>query len=184
MNIEITIVWYNNEPAGFWFNDKLIWETDLVITETDLLETKISLPFVEAIKFSAIFIEGFIADRLITLIDVINKQIINLQIIEEQTESQLMIKELENICNEVYKRIMDHGQINCQNDSDIIEMIEEYKMNNKKNAKVIKERMRKGWEEFGKNIDTECTCNECVRKDNCIFAYDLYNFDGDCLWEK
>jgi len=88
MNIEITIVWYNNEPAGFWFNDKLIWETDLVITETDLLETKISLPFVEAIKFSAIFIEGFIADRLILLLEFINQQIAKMQKINEENKSE------------------------------------------------------------------------------------------------
>ena len=28
------------------------------------------------------------------------------------------------------------------------------------------------------------TCNACIRKESCEYAFDPYNLDGDCLWEK
>lgn len=28
------------------------------------------------------------------------------------------------------------------------------------------------------------TCNKCQRQDICDYAWDEYNKDGDCLWEK
>ena len=47
-----------------------------------------------------------------------------------------------------------------------------------------KESQRKHWEEVELNIDKECTCNGCTRNKICPFRYDLYNYDGDCLWLK
>ena len=67
MNIEITITWYEHNPVGLWFNDRLIWEDNKIITNTNLLETKVSLPLAEAIKFSSIFINGMISNRLLVL---------------------------------------------------------------------------------------------------------------------
>lgn len=50
--------------------------------------------------------------------------------------------------------------------------------------KKWKEAQRHNWEEATVDIDKECTCNDCDRKDICDFAFDLYNYDGDCLWLK
>jgi len=89
MNVEITITWYDNEPAGFWFNDRLIWENNKIITETNLLETKISLPFLESIKFSTIFLTGLIADYLVNLLEALKierKRLEELQIGTENTK--------------------------------------------------------------------------------------------------
>lgn len=49
-----------------------------------------------------------------------------------------------------------------------------------------KEKQRKYWEEMGWNIDTECSCNNCIGGigDYCSYAYDLYNYMGDCLRDK
>lgn len=52
--------------------------------------------------------------------------------------------------------------------------------------------MNRGWEEIGKLIDSgvnpktieEFTCNNCDDVDKCIWSYDLYNIDGDCLAQK
>lgn len=32
-----------------------------------------------------------------------------------------------------------------------------------------------------KKRDPRCTCNDCRWRDTCQYAYDGYNFDGDCL---
>lgn len=49
----------------------------------------------------------------------------------------------------------------------------------------LKEDQRKHWEEVDADIDTQCTCNKCYpRSDDiirCREAFDIYNFDGDCL---
>ena len=29
-----------------------------------------------------------------------------------------------------------------------------------------------------------CTCASCVRKTTCVLAYDSYNTNGDCLYDK
>ena len=47
-----------------------------------------------------------------------------------------------------------------------------------------KESQRSNWEEATVDIDRECTCNDCGRNEICEFRYDLYNYDGDCLWLK
>lgn len=38
-----------------------------------------------------------------------------------------------------------------------------------------KESQRTHWEEVGYDIDTLCTCNDCLDKGECPFAFDLYN---------
>lgn len=49
-----------------------------------------------------------------------------------------------------------------------------------------KEKQRPFWDEVGYNIDTECTCNDCIGGigDYCRYSYDLYNIGGDCLAGK
>ena len=47
-----------------------------------------------------------------------------------------------------------------------------------------KESMRLYWEEAHYNIDAECTCNDCSDKDNCGYAFDLYNINDECLASK
>lgn len=58
----------------------------------------------------------------------------------------------------------------------------EYNMDNKE----LKESQRKHWEEAGVDIDKECTYNDCYinKKSKCQFAFNLYNYDRDCLWLK
>lgn len=34
------------------------------------------------------------------------------------------------------------------------------------------------------NWDGTFTCDGCIRAPICTLVYDLYNTDGDCLWEK
>ena len=46
-----------------------------------------------------------------------------------------------------------------------------------------KEDMVEAFEERGYDIDA-CTCNSCSNKDNCKYAFDLYNTEGDCLASK
>lgn len=48
---------------------------------------------------------------------------------------------------------------------------------------VDKESMREPWEERDLDIDKDCQCNDCIEKDTCEFAYDLYNTSNDssCL---
>ena len=46
-----------------------------------------------------------------------------------------------------------------------------------------KEEMLDAFEERGYDIDA-CTCNDCADKDDCVFAFDLYNTSGDCLASK
>ena len=45
--------------------------------------------------------------------------------------------------------------------------------------KVIMEEMRQPWlDELGKDIETECSCVECLNNDStqtCEWAFDLYN---------
>lgn len=50
--------------------------------------------------------------------------------------------------------------------------------------KESKDSMRNEWKKAGVDIDKECTCNKCDRVKICLFRYDLYNYDGDCLWLK
>jgi len=47
-----------------------------------------------------------------------------------------------------------------------------------------KNEMRSEWDKAEVDIDRECTCNDCGRNKICEFRYDLYNYDGDCLWLK
>lgn len=47
-----------------------------------------------------------------------------------------------------------------------------------------KEAMRSEWEKATVDIDKDCTCNDCERNKICGFRYDIYNYDGDCLWIK
>lgn len=51
----------------------------------------------------------------------------------------------------------------------------------------VKQTMKKHWDEIGYDIDTS-TCNRCYPNPTdevtCKCAFDLYNFDGDCLAEK
>lgn len=39
------------------------------------------------------------------------------------------------------------------------------------------------WKDLGMDLD-RCTCLNCDSKDNCQYAYDIYNVDGDCIMEK
>ena len=48
------------------------------------------------------------------------------------------------------------------------------------NAKITKEEARKFWKDRGRDIDLLCTCNDCELKDTCMFAWNLYNADGNC----
>lgn len=32
--------------------------------------------------------------------------------------------------------------------------------------------------------DVKCTCNDCPINDTCMYAWDSYNEDGDCLLDK
>jgi hypothetical protein len=44
-------------------------------------------------------------------------------------------------------------------------------------------RWDKKWSKF--KVDTKrCTCLKCDHSQECPFAFDLYNVDGDCLVEK
>jgi hypothetical protein len=38
-------------------------------------------------------------------------------------------------------------------------------------------------EEYKHKLE-DFSCNECGAKDHCIYAWDLYNTNGDCLAEK
>jgi len=42
------------------------------------------------------------------------------------------------------------------------------------------------WREWLKHdLDiNQCTCNKCDKRVQCQYAYDIYNYDGDCLREK
>jgi len=84
MNIEIVIIWDNNEPIAFWFNDKLIWESDKIIVDIDLLTTTINLPLVEAIKFSLIFTNGLTVDRLIILLAAVEAEVAKLEKLKQE----------------------------------------------------------------------------------------------------
>ena len=46
-----------------------------------------------------------------------------------------------------------------------------------------KDEMREAFEERGYNI-ADCTCSECDIRRDCIYAFDLYNTNGDCLAAK
>lgn len=51
--------------------------------------------------------------------------------------------------------------------------------------KQNKEDYRQEWQDAGLDIDSEiCTCNQCSMKDECDWAWDLFNYDGECLAEK
>jgi hypothetical protein len=45
------------------------------------------------------------------------------------------------------------------------------------------EKRRQEWIDLGLNFDN-CTCIDCGRWRDCKFAFDVYNYDGDCLMEK
>lgn len=45
------------------------------------------------------------------------------------------------------------------------------------------EKAIKEWEALSLDIEL-CTCNECKRVNKCSYAYDIYNYDGDCIMEK
>lgn len=51
----------------------------------------------------------------------------------------------------------------------------------------ILQRLRKGavkeLEELGIPFEY-FTCDKCRERDDCDLVYDLYNIDGDCLWNK
>ena len=42
---------------------------------------------------------------------------------------------------------------------------------------------RNGYDEFYK-WDRTFTCDHCISVHKCVFAFDAYNTDGDCLAEK
>ena len=48
----------------------------------------------------------------------------------------------------------------------------------------VKEIMQEAWKERGRNMDTECTCNDCQHAKECPYAFDLYNSGSDCLAMK
>jgi hypothetical protein len=39
------------------------------------------------------------------------------------------------------------------------------------------------WVKHGLDIN-KCTCKDCEQRDRCLYAYDIYNYEGDCLREK
>ena len=36
-------------------------------------------------------------------------------------------------------------------------------------------------QQLGLSVDVNITCSTCACNDNCEYAWDLYNTDGDCL---
>ena len=74
-DITLTIIWHNNMPIAFWFGEKLVWESDDIITDIDFPETKITLPLLSAVKFSSVFLQGLIADRLLVLLATLQMKI-------------------------------------------------------------------------------------------------------------
>jgi hypothetical protein len=60
-------------------------------------------------------------------------------------------------------------------------------MLSKEDSKKQAEKTRIALERVLEDVDVdniEITCEECELNDNCEFAWDLYNTDGDCLAEK
>lgn len=88
MNIEIVIIWYNGKPAGLWYHDKLLWETEEVIIETELLKTVVVLPLLEAIRYTAILINGMTIDRLSELLDTIKVKILELNKLKAENQKE------------------------------------------------------------------------------------------------
>lgn len=87
-DITVTIIWHKENPIALRFDDKLIWETDDVIAETDLLKTEIALPILAAVKFSTIFLQGLVTDRLSILFNALQLKINELRSLEMKDEKQ------------------------------------------------------------------------------------------------
>ena len=94
MNVEMTIIWHVGKPIAFWFGEQLIWEAKKIISEVDFLDIKISLPLVEAVSFSFIFIQGLAVERLATLLVAIQAKIGELKAMRIEAE---LDKENDNI---------------------------------------------------------------------------------------
>jgi len=48
---------------------------------------------------------------------------------------------------------------------------------------ISKEDMQEKWNEVDEDINRS-TCSECSETNNCPYAWDLYNRNGDCLASK
>jgi len=53
-----------------------------------------------------------------------------------------------------------------------------------KNDHTIKSRPNRFADIREKMVDPRCTCMDCEDRFDCEFAFDGYNFDGDCLAVK
>lgn len=88
MNVEIVIIWYDGKLVGLWYHDKLLWETEEVIIETELLKTVVVLPLLEAIRYTAILINGMTIDRLSELLDTIKVKILELNKLKAENQKE------------------------------------------------------------------------------------------------
>jgi len=67
VSVRIQIVWWKENIIGLWFDNKLIWEahqTGGIILPASVITTTIFLPFVEAVKFMNIIVNGIACDRI------------------------------------------------------------------------------------------------------------------------
>lgn len=97
MNIEVVITWYNGKPAGLWYHDRLVWETNDVVVETNLLKTIVVLPLFESMRYVAILINGMTADRLLTILKIVEIKVTELSKLRNENIGTDLNNEVENL---------------------------------------------------------------------------------------
>lgn len=82
IKIETIVLWHEHKIVGVHVNGDIVWEKfDVAMKETDLIETKIDLPIVETIEYAATLLNGIAAERLVILLDILEKKLVTMQLL-------------------------------------------------------------------------------------------------------
>ena len=85
VTVEIILLWYEHKLVAMYFIDRLIWESNRVFQPEDILvDTRVTLPFNEAINFVTIMINGISTEKLKLVFAVVNKRVAELIALEEK----------------------------------------------------------------------------------------------------
>jgi hypothetical protein len=83
--VEIILLWYGHKLVAMYFEDRLIWESGRKFQDEDtLIDSRISLPFNEAINFVTIMNNGISTERLKYVFAAVDKRIAELIVLEEK----------------------------------------------------------------------------------------------------
>lgn len=91
ISVRVQIIWRQGNIIGLWLNNKKIWEeniTDGIIIPN--FTTEIIMPFIEAIKFASIIVNGLACNRMEELLAKLFIRMTELKTLQDEEDKNFL----------------------------------------------------------------------------------------------